>query len=126
MDNRPSRSNEIDPPAQSPDTTDYGEFLREIYRLAIPVEWRCLSCETEIEPRMLFVFSCGHYYHAYCAKRQTYLKRGSVKCRRCTRKPSVGDQNRLTKLPAWIIERPSTVSESEVSRLLTLLSNRPY
>lgn len=112
--------------SHSPDSTNHGEFFREIYRLAIPVEWRCSACQTEIEPRMFFFFSCGHYYHAYCAKRQIYLKTGSVDCRRCTRKPSEGDLKRLEKLPERVTEKPPGLPQSQASQLWTLLSRRPY
>lgn len=87
-----------------PDSTNYGNDVMEICRRALPLDMICKICDKIICPPFIFIFSCGHYYHGYCAGLVIGKKNPAVKCRRCTIHSSRSDRNRLLNLPWWVMQ----------------------
>ena len=90
-----------------PDSTTYEEDFIEVCRAAFPEDLICKLCNEDIiSPSLLFVFSCGHHYHTYCATLYYGEKHSSVHCKKCTTHTSQKDQKRLLNMPEWAIRRP--------------------
>lgn len=82
-----------------PDSTNYGENKVEVCQKAFPINVVCKVCCIVIEPSMIFIFSCRHYYHGYCARKIAHLRIRSMECKKCTYNISKNDWKRLRNLP---------------------------
>lgn len=82
-----------------PDSTNYGEKKIEVCEKAFPANVICKVCGTVIEPCMIFVFSCRHFYHGYCAQRIAHMKIRNIPCPKCTNNIPKQDWIRLSNLP---------------------------
>ena len=87
-----------------PDSTNYGIDVIEVCRKAFPQDMACKICKFNILPQFLFIFSCGHYYHAYCASLMIGKENPFVKCKRCTLRSSKKDRKRLSRLPQYVMQ----------------------
>lgn len=97
---------EIVPFPEPPTTTYFGETVVEICKSIFPTNMKCYFCFNDLQPKMLFMFSCGHRCHGYCAKVECYQKNDKLKCKQCSVNRSKNDIRRLLLLPKWATQIP--------------------
>lgn len=82
-----------------PDTTNHGEKVAEVCEKAFPISMTCKFCDTEIRPSEMFLFSCRHYYHGFCARQIIFNDVDGIECKRCTKYCPEKDWQRIRVLP---------------------------
>ena len=69
------------------------------------LKFKCKWCDQIVHPQFMFMMTCGHIYHYFCAfKAENYVLE---KCKTCRNFSNI-DQLRLSETKNWIEKKLAT------------------